>query len=546
MRRFALRPFASLAILFAAAIGSAADPPAPLKTLELNDGDTVVFLGDSITHQCLYTQYVEDFFYTRFPGKRIRFHNAGIGGAKGWDALQRFDRDVAAYKPKYVTVLLGMNDGAYQPFNQAIFDTYHKDMTEVVEKIKASGATPILMTPTMFDSRASRARGTDGPREEFYNSVLAYYGTWLRDVAEKNGYGFVDMWSPLNNLTIEQRKTEPAFTMIQDAVHPGPSGQLVMASAILDDLNLLGPVSVIRIDAAGDEPKGRGTGGEVTELKKAEDGLSFTWAAESLPFVVPEEARQGYKLLKLGHRGSREAVIVAGLPAGQYELSIDGVPVGTYPAAKFAAGVELQENEKTPQYQQALKVAELNKRRNAEGVGPLRNDWGAFQGYARTKRQVAEHPDDTQAAEKLKEQEAVIAGLEEKIVKHEADAKAIEDEIFKANQPQPHRYELRPAAGRRAGKSASVGKVSGIVTLNGRPLSGATVTFVGEQGAELAGKTNDDGRYVLQGAERPEKGAYKAVIGKDGLPAKYADREQSALRVNLERGGNTFDFDLRQ
>src|SRR5262245_50576467 len=78
---------------------------APLARLDLATGDTLVFLGDSITHQCLYTQYVEDYFYTRFPDRKIRFHNAGVGGARARDALDRFDRDVAAYKPKYVTVL---------------------------------------------------------------------------------------------------------------------------------------------------------------------------------------------------------------------------------------------------------------------------------------------------------------------------------------------------------------------------------------------------------------------------------------------------------
>jgi hypothetical protein len=36
-----------------------------VESLDLKDGDTLVFLGDSITHQCLYTQYIEDFFYTR-------------------------------------------------------------------------------------------------------------------------------------------------------------------------------------------------------------------------------------------------------------------------------------------------------------------------------------------------------------------------------------------------------------------------------------------------------------------------------------------------
>jgi len=106
---------------------------APLAKLDLKDGDSFVFLGDSITHQCLYTQYVENYFYTHFPKMRLKFHNAGVGGAKAWDALQRFDEDVASYKPKYVSVLLGMNDGTYQPFKDEVFSKYHGDMTTVVK-----------------------------------------------------------------------------------------------------------------------------------------------------------------------------------------------------------------------------------------------------------------------------------------------------------------------------------------------------------------------------------------------------------------------------
>ena len=71
---------------------AAAEAPA-FKTLlpqmTLEDGDTLVFLGDSITHQCLYTQYVEDFYYTRFPKLHIHFHNAGVGGDRASDALVR-------------------------------------------------------------------------------------------------------------------------------------------------------------------------------------------------------------------------------------------------------------------------------------------------------------------------------------------------------------------------------------------------------------------------------------------------------------------------
>src|SRR5689334_12921243 len=94
-----LTAFASPAI---AADEPAYTPRQPLAKLDLKDGDTIVFLGDSITHQCLYTQYLEDYFYTRYPKMRLRLHNAGVGGSRAWDALFRFDQDIAAYKPKYV------------------------------------------------------------------------------------------------------------------------------------------------------------------------------------------------------------------------------------------------------------------------------------------------------------------------------------------------------------------------------------------------------------------------------------------------------------
>ncbi len=72
-----------LAAVFAPCLPAMADElPAPVTKLDLQDGDTLVFLGDSITHQCLYTQYVEDYFYTRYPKLRIKFHNAGVGEPK--------------------------------------------------------------------------------------------------------------------------------------------------------------------------------------------------------------------------------------------------------------------------------------------------------------------------------------------------------------------------------------------------------------------------------------------------------------------------------
>ncbi|MFL6466085.1 MAG: GDSL family lipase, partial [Bryobacteraceae bacterium] len=43
----------------------------------LKNGDRVVFYGDSITDQRLYTTFVEDYVVTRFPRRNIRFVHSG-------------------------------------------------------------------------------------------------------------------------------------------------------------------------------------------------------------------------------------------------------------------------------------------------------------------------------------------------------------------------------------------------------------------------------------------------------------------------------------
>ena len=148
-----------IAILFLAIIltttAVAQDFTKTLRPIRLEDGDTLVFLGDSITHQCLYTQYVEDYYYTRYPDRRINIRNAGVSGDIAGDALTRFDEDIAKFKPKYVTILIGMNDGGYTPFEHEILEEYKQGMTKLLDKIDAIGATAIIMTPTMYDLRSA-------------------------------------------------------------------------------------------------------------------------------------------------------------------------------------------------------------------------------------------------------------------------------------------------------------------------------------------------------------------------------------------------------
>jgi len=55
-------------------------------------------------------------------------------------------------------------------------------------------------------------------------------------------------------------------------------------------------------------------------------------------------------------------LVVAGLPAGEYELKIDAFVQGRFTAAQLSAGVNLSANRRSPLYGPGRKVGELSAR----------------------------------------------------------------------------------------------------------------------------------------------------------------------------------------
>lgn len=115
----------------------------------------------------------------------------------------------------------------------------------------------------------------------------------------------------------------------------------------------------------------------------------------------------------------------------------------------------------------------------------------------------------------------------------------------------------------------SLAKVSGVVSIDGEPIVGgenvrATVYFYpeGGTGAPAIGLLNGQGRYEIATGSKTgvEPGAYVVTIsateiilpkqqgeapsGRPLTARKYANPKQSGFRVEVEPGGNVFDFDL--
>jgi lysophospholipase L1-like esterase len=310
--------------------------PVTAEEFFFRDGDRVVMIGDSITEQLLYSNYVEMWVSTRFPAWNITFRNVGIGGDRSTGGNARFNRDVNANKPTAMTVDFGMNDGGYKPFDEAGFKTYMGGLQGMADQAKAAGIRVAWATPQPLD------KADPGPTAlTDYNQTLEQYSQGVKAIAEKNGGLFADQFHPYLAVLDKARSAEPKYDRITggDAVHPGPPGQALMAFSILQGLHFPKQVSSVEIRLA-DAAKVSAANCRVTEVARDGDGVRFVREDQALPFF-PEEAQPILKWAPLLEAANDYGLKITGLKPGKYEVSLGDKKVAEYTAEQLAQGVNL-------------------------------------------------------------------------------------------------------------------------------------------------------------------------------------------------------------
>ncbi|MDB5353318.1 MAG: lysophospholipase L1-like esterase [Planctomycetota bacterium] len=400
-----------------------ASAPALAAEFALKDGDRVVFYGDSITDQRLYTTFVETFVVTRFPKSNITFVHSGwggdrVGGGGGGPVDVRLQRDVVAYNPTVVSIMLGMNDASYRAFDKKIFDAYAKGYEHIVDtlKEKAPGVRLTLIQPSPFDD-VTRKPNFDGG----YNAVLIRYGDYLKELAAKKGASVADLNTTLVMATkkAEEADHETAVKFNQDRVHPGPAGQLLMAESLLKAWNAPATVSEVEIDAeSGKVTNASNT--TATELK-ANGKISWTQEDAALPFPInlndPVTAL-AVKSSDILDALDRQMLTVKNAKASEYTLKIDGKDLGKFNRDQLAAGVNLATLD-TPMIQQARHVHDLTLKHNNIHFTRWRGVEVPLQG------------------EKSADMKAALEALDR------VEASVVKDQR-EAAKPKPHMYELVP------------------------------------------------------------------------------------------------------
>jgi len=242
---------------------------------ELRNGDRIVFVGDSITERTGYTNYVESYLALRYPQAGFTFFKAGWSGEDSGKLSSRLNRDVFILNPTLVTLCYGINDLPDLPWTDEIGQTFGRNMKSLIRAFKDKRIKVIVLTPSIFGPKYRNVA------EKSFN--MKKLSAVAIKTANEEGVTVFDLNSFMTDIQTVGLKQDKNFNKMfeEDAVHPSPSGHLVMAYALLSALGV---------------PQMK----KESDLKLVSSGLNenvYTFKLEEQPFFIDYESRQILDLL---------------------------------------------------------------------------------------------------------------------------------------------------------------------------------------------------------------------------------------------------------
>lgn len=159
----------------------------------------VAFLGDSLTDGCDLNKY--------YP--QYETANRGIGGETSHGLLSRMQLSAYDLKPKVVVMLIGGNN------LDSMFDSYEDILRGLQTHLPETKVILVSLT----------AMGRDYASK---NHIAAYNNVKIRLLAEKYGFDYVDVFSPL----LDPQTNEIRENFTNDGAHLTHEGYLVLQEAI--------------------------------------------------------------------------------------------------------------------------------------------------------------------------------------------------------------------------------------------------------------------------------------------------------------------------
>ena len=322
----------------------------------------ILILGDSITHNGRYVDYVRAMLAVRYPERELDVISIGLssetvsglseeGHAGGKfprpDLHERLARALDLAKPDIVIACYGMNDGIYLPLSEDRFGAFKTGMTKLADAVKAKGARFILLTPPPFDplplAQRTTPDGAGGPFKD-YDQVLGAYAKWELE-QRASGWTVGDIHGLMASQLELRRKKDPTFTFSKDGVHPGATGHWLMAVALLKTLGLTPESDITAVEVSSE----RSSRGLVSKLSTDAGGaVSFTFKSRR-PMPRDPELEKDAELLASEFSPAKwdlHRLSISGIKAARYTLYEGQTALGEFTRDELGRGIDITRIEK--------------------------------------------------------------------------------------------------------------------------------------------------------------------------------------------------------
>ena len=330
-------------------------------------GDTICFLGDSITHGGQFHEFLQLFYATRYPNIALTFHNCGIAGDNAEGMIYRFKDDVLVHNPSHVFLMSGINDVIRTLYfeGQASDEVIKKRKNAIAvfkqntdilaSTFKASEITPIYLTPSIYDQYSK----IEKENNLGCNNALIECSNHIKSIASQYDATVVDLNTPMKNIMDRELQNDSLFTIIgKDRVHPKTTGHFIMFHEILSTIESPGVVAQISIDL-NQNNRIKTQNCSVNELQVSGEKIIFNCLENSLPFPLTSALDTALRLVPFQKKINQEILQIIGLDKGSYDLFIQDELINVFSAKQLNEGVNLSSEFNTPQYKQAKDIMNL-------------------------------------------------------------------------------------------------------------------------------------------------------------------------------------------
>ncbi len=334
------------------------------------NGDVAGFIGDSITHvtysSLSYVEMLDQYYLSAFPERSVEFRNLGTDGFKVCDILNIYDQDPAFQGISKAVIMLGTNEAILGISTEE----YIGNMEELVRRLKEDGlegADILILSPPLCDQdRAGNYDKNGNRRWHFEDRILAYMEV-LESAAAEWGVCYLDIHTPMAELTAKLQQADAGNSLTRDSIHPSAAGQRLLAYYILQAQGAEdGSLSTILLP---EEESAQSVGGEVTDFYRGAKGMRWSWRPETLLLAVTEDITEFRELIDGTGMLYGNVLQVEGLPGDiSYTLRMSEKELGDFTGKELAEGVDLSSLEEHPQQVLAEQLAALNRKRHQEAA----------------------------------------------------------------------------------------------------------------------------------------------------------------------------------